>query len=75
MLKKSIQGSIVSVSSQAGIIALKDHLVYAGSKGALNTMTKVMALELGEYNIRSVSENYLIKLQSIRSVNYSNFII
>lgn len=53
MLKKSIQGSIVSVSSQAGIIALKDHLVYAGSKGALNTMTKVMALELGEYNIRS----------------------
>lgn len=53
MLRNKIAGSIVSISSQAGIIALKDHLVYAGSKGALNTMTKVMALELGEHNIRS----------------------
>lgn len=53
MLKKNLQGSIVNISSQAGCIALKDHLVYAGSKGALNTMTKVMALELGQYNIRS----------------------
>jgi len=54
MVKKNIkEGSIVSISSQAGIIALQDHLVYAGSKGALNTMTKVMALELGPHNIRS----------------------
>jgi len=53
MIKKGIQGSIVSLSSQAGMIALKDHLVYAGSKGAVNTMTKVMALELGQHNIRS----------------------
>ena len=42
MIRNKIPGSIVSISSQAGIIALKDHLVYSGSKGALNTMTKVM---------------------------------
>lgn len=53
MIKKGIQGSIVSLSSQAGVVALQDHLVYCGSKGAVNSMTKVMALELGQYNIRS----------------------
>jgi len=53
MIKKKIQGSIVSLSSQAGIIALQDHLVYCATKGGVNTMTKVMALELGQHNIRS----------------------
>lgn len=32
--------------------ALKDHVAYCASKGAVDSMTKVMALELGEYGIR-----------------------
>lgn len=32
--------------------ALKDHVVYCGSKGAIDSMTRVMALELGPHGIR-----------------------
>ena len=38
-------GRIVNVSSQAGLIALKDHAAYCASKGALEMLSKVMALE------------------------------
>ncbi|KAI3682328.1 hypothetical protein L1987_82235 [Smallanthus sonchifolius] len=46
-------GSIVNISSISG---LQTHtpgsLAYASSKSALNTMTKVMAMELGKHKIR-----------------------
>ena len=45
-------GKIVNVSSQAGVIALEDHAAYAASKGGLNMLTKVMAVEWGRYNIQ-----------------------
>ncbi|KAI3446561.1 hypothetical protein Pfo_003226 [Paulownia fortunei] len=47
-------GSVVSISSIAGLERgqLPGGLVYACSKAAINTMTKVMALELGAYKIR-----------------------
>lgn len=32
--------------------ALKDHVAYCASKGAVDSMTRVMALELGHYGIR-----------------------
>ncbi|CAH1389114.1 unnamed protein product [Nezara viridula] len=59
MIDNKIGGSIVNVSSQASLIALHDHTVYCGSKGALDTITKVMALELGKYCIRV---NYIIEV-------------
>lgn len=40
-------GSIVNVSSQASSRALQAHAVYCASKGALDQLTRVMALELG----------------------------
>lgn len=47
-------GSIVNISSIAGLNRgqLPGGVAYTSSKAALNTMTKVMALELGEYKIR-----------------------
>ena len=45
-------GSIVNISSQASMAALAEHVIYAASKGALDSMTKVMALELGPKNVR-----------------------
>ncbi|KAH6818687.1 Rossmann-fold superfamily protein [Perilla frutescens var. frutescens] len=47
-------GSIINVSSIAGLERghLPGGLAYAASKTAVNSMTKVMALELGEYKIR-----------------------
>jgi glycerol dehydrogenase len=45
-------GKIINVSSQAGIAALEVHGAYCASKGGLNTLTKVMALEWGLHNIQ-----------------------
>ena len=44
-------GSIVNVSSQASKIAIKEHTVYGGTKGALDQITRVMALELGPHQV------------------------
>ncbi len=38
-------GRVVNISSQSGLVALPDHLAYCASKGALEMMSKVMALE------------------------------
>lgn len=45
-------GVIVNLSSQASQAGLRDHAVYCASKGALDALSRVMALELGPYNIR-----------------------
>lgn len=56
MAKKMISngkgGSIVNVSSQASLRALPSHATYCASKGALDLLTKSMALELGPHQIR-----------------------
>src|SRR5690606_38259952 len=56
-MKKRKSGSIVNVSSVAGLIGLKDHMVYGGTKAALDLSTKIMALELDPYGIRVNSVN------------------
>ncbi len=45
-------GAIVNVSSQASLVGLAGHISYASSKGAVDAMTRVSALELGPYGIR-----------------------
>ena len=38
-------GSIVNMSSQAGVVGIRDHAAYSASKGGVNMLTKVLALE------------------------------
>ena len=38
-------GRIVNISSQSGLVALEDHVAYCASKGALEMMSKTLALE------------------------------
>ncbi len=38
-------GRIVNVSSQAGLVGIRRHVVYSASKGGVNLVTKVLALE------------------------------
>ncbi len=52
MINAGKGGAIVNVSSQASLIGLAGHVSYAASKGAVDAMTRVSALELGKHNIR-----------------------
>jgi L-xylulose reductase len=52
MIERGAGGSIVNVSSQASQAAIKDHASYGASKAGLDHLTRVMALELGQHNIR-----------------------
>ena len=38
-------GRIINMSSQAGVVAIENHAVYSASKGGVNLLTKVLALE------------------------------
>ncbi len=52
MIARGRGGAIVNVSSQASKIGLADHTTYCASKGALDNLTRTMALELGPHGIR-----------------------
>uniref|UniRef100_A0A5B7B214 Tropinone reductase n=1 Tax=Davidia involucrata TaxID=16924 RepID=A0A5B7B214_DAVIN len=52
-LKASGNGSIVFISSVAGVIALPTLSIYAASKGAMNQLTKNLACEWAKDNIRA----------------------
>ncbi len=48
---KNGYGRIINMSSQASLVAIKDHAVYCASKGGVNLLTKVLALEWAEMGI------------------------
>lgn len=50
-------GAIVNVSSQASLVGLAGHIAYGSSKAAMDNITRVSALELGEHSIRVNSVN------------------
>ncbi|CAL1517207.1 SDR family oxidoreductase [Chitinophaga sp. MM2321] len=49
---KATQGSILNTSSLVGEIGQEQHAAYAGSKGAVNALTKAMALDYAPWGIR-----------------------
>jgi len=52
LIKKSKNGSIVNISSTAGILGFPLRSPYAASKWAIIGITKTLAMELGKFNIR-----------------------
>ena len=52
MLKKNKTGSIINLSSTAGIHGFPLRSPYAASKWAIVGVTKTLAMELGKYKIR-----------------------
>lgn len=49
---KATQGCILNTSSMVGSIGQEVHAAYAGTKGALNALTKSMALDYAPFGIR-----------------------
>ncbi|MDC0216465.1 SDR family oxidoreductase [Candidatus Pelagibacter sp.] len=52
LIKKSKNGSIINISSTAGILGFPLRTPYAASKWAIIGITKSLAMELGKFNIR-----------------------
>ena len=52
LMREQGQGSVINLSSVAGIIGLSGHTCYGASKGAVRTMTKDAAIELAEAGVR-----------------------
>lgn len=72
MKARGCGGSIVNVSSQASQCALKDHTVYCSTKAALDMLTKMMALELGPYQVRVNSVNPTVVMTDMGRVGWSD---
>jgi NAD(P)-dependent dehydrogenase (short-subunit alcohol dehydrogenase family) len=45
------RGRIITMSSQASLVGIRDHAVYCASKGGVNQLTRVLALEWGPLGI------------------------
>lgn len=52
VMKERRSGIIVNISSISANFGLKGQSAYASSKGGISALTRVLAVELGEYNIR-----------------------
>ncbi len=50
MLKRG-WGRVVNISSQSGLVALEDHVAYCASKGAMEMMSKTLALEWASHGV------------------------
>ena len=49
---KASRGTILNTSSMVGVIGQEMHAAYAATKGAMNALTKSMALDYAKYGIR-----------------------
>ncbi|XP_055971717.1 L-xylulose reductase [Sorex fumeus] len=72
LIARGVPGSIVNVSSQASQRALTNHSVYCSCKGALDMLTKVMALELGPHKIRVNAVNPTVVMTPMGQANWSD---
>lgn len=72
MIERKCGGTIVNVSSQASQAALADHAVYCGTKGALDMISKVMALELGPHQIRVNCVNPTVVMTAMGKIGWSS---
>ena len=71
MIRKGKGGSIVNLSSQASVVGIADHTAYCASKGALDQLTRTMALELGPHHIRVNAVNPTVTLTPMGKMAWS----
>lgn len=72
MVARGRGGAIVNLSSQASLVALTDHAAYCASKGALDQLTRVMALELGPHQIRVNAVNPTVTLTAMGAMAWGD---
>ena len=52
LMREQGHGSVVNLSSVAGLVGVANHTAYGASKGAVRTMTKDAAIELADAGVR-----------------------
>lgn len=72
MVARGVGGAIVNVSSQGSMVGLKDHAAYCASKGGLDQLTRVMAVELGPHGIRTNCVNPTVVLTAMGRLAWSD---
>lgn len=55
LMKKNGKGSIVNISSVQSLVSQKGVVAYSASKGAINALTRALAIDLAEFQIRANS--------------------
>lgn len=65
-------GSIVNLSSLAGLTAIDGHSIYSASKAAVDGLTRGFALELGPRNIRVNSVNPTVVMTDMSKANWTD---
>jgi NAD(P)-dependent dehydrogenase (short-subunit alcohol dehydrogenase family) len=55
------RGRIINMSSQAGVVGIRNHAVYSATKGGVNMLTKVLALEWSSrgVNVNAVAPTFV----------------
>lgn len=72
LIARGAPGAIVNISSQCSQRAVTNHSVYCSTKGALDMLTKVMALELGPHKIRVNAVNPTVVMTHMGQANWSD---
>jgi NAD(P)-dependent dehydrogenase (short-subunit alcohol dehydrogenase family) len=72
MIERGVAGSIVNVSSLSATVGLPLHAAYCASKGALDAMTRVMAVELGPHGIRVNTVNPVVTMTPMAEKAWSD---
>ncbi|XP_074245174.1 L-xylulose reductase isoform X3 [Saimiri boliviensis] len=79
LIARGVPGAIVNISSQASQRAITNHSVYSSlaspsftgaTKGALDMLTKAMALELGPHKIRVNAVNPTVVMTAMGRANW-----
>ncbi len=72
LIARKQRGAIVNVSSTASSLGMQDHTSYSTSKGALDALTRAMALELGQHGIRANAVNPTVTLTAMAAQAWSD---
>lgn len=72
MIERGKGGAIVNVSSLSATVGLPLHASYCASKGALDAMTRVMAVELGPHGIRVNAVNPVVTMTPMAEKAWSD---
>jgi NAD(P)-dependent dehydrogenase (short-subunit alcohol dehydrogenase family) len=72
LIERKQPGAIVNVSSTASSIGQLRHTAYGTSKGALDSLTMAMAVELGEHGIRANAVNPTVTMTAMGAMAWGD---